>query len=92
MTSEMTYRPPIACQRASRSAPMPRSSGGSLAMSATKTTNPYSGQQAEDLAWLPVSIAPRPWMTGVSRHHRATTAVAPRAMTAKATPGTASTG
>ena len=36
----ITYRPPAACQRASRSAPSPFSSGGSRAIRATSTTTP----------------------------------------------------
>src|ERR1700677_1520056 len=53
MTQHST-RPRVACQRASRSAPTPRSTGGSRAISSTATTTPYPASR------------PRPSPTAIS--------------------------
>ncbi len=53
----MTHRPPMECQRASRSVPTPRSSGGSLAISATRMTTPYPASRPST---SPMSISTAP--------------------------------
>src|SRR5580704_19074335 len=82
-TTRLTmYRPPIACHRASWSVPMPRSRGGSLAISATRTTTPYP-QSRPRTSPTPVSQPPSPLTAGALCHHSATTATAPSPMTVR---------
>ena len=47
MTRVMTYRPPIACQRASRSVPMPFSSGGQPGHQRDEDDEPVRGEQPD---------------------------------------------
>ena len=82
----MMYRPPMACQRASLPVPMPRSSGGSRAISATSTTTPYPASRPR-IRPAPVSASPSPVIGGVSRHHNALTPATPAAMMASTRPG-----
>src|SRR5580693_239381 len=58
---------------------MPFSSGGSLAISATRTTNPYPASRPST---SPASVIRAPVVVGrgVLRHHRAITTSAPRPM------------
>ncbi len=65
---------------------MPRSSGGSLAISATSTMTPYP---ASSPSTSPISriSAPCAWMNRVLRHHRYMTPARPAAMTKSTTIG-----
>ena len=81
-----TQRPPKACQRASRSVPMPFSSGGSLAISATRMMTPYPASRPVTSP-MSVRMAPGVCMKSVSRHHRYMVPSRPSPMTASTTIG-----
>src|ERR1700727_167177 len=80
MTQHST-RPRVACQRASRSAPIPRSTGGSRA---TTTPSPASRPRPSPTV---VSRPPGPTMARVECHHRTRTAAVPAPISASVTVG-----
>src|SRR5580698_9512680 len=80
MTQHST-RPRVACQRASRSAPIPRSTGGSRAISSTATTTPYPASRPRPSPTV-VSRPPDPTIARVECHHRARTAAVPAEISA----------
>src|ERR1700728_3192604 len=85
MTQHST-RPRVACQRASRSAPTPRSTAGSRAISSTATTTPYPASRPKASPRV-VSAPPGPTIARVECHHRARTAAVPAAISASVAVG-----
>src|SRR5277367_4224313 len=85
MTQHST-RPRVACQRASRSAPTPRSTGGSRAISSTATTTPYPASRPRPSPRV-VSAPPDPTIARVECHHRARTAAVPAEISASVAVG-----
>src|ERR1700735_436356 len=86
LITQHSTRPRVACQRASRSAPTPRSTGGSRAISSTATTTPYPASRPRPSPTV-VSAPPGPTMALVECHHRARTAAVPAAISASVAVG-----
>src|SRR3984957_10529633 len=86
LITQHSTRPRVACQRASRSAPTPRSTGGSRAISSTATTTPYPASRPRPSPTV-VSRPPGPTMVRVECHHRTRTAAVPAAISASVTVG-----
>src|SRR5580704_10057340 len=86
LITQHSTRPRVECQRASRSAPTPRSTGGSRAISSTATTTKYPASRPRPSPRV-VSAPPGPTIARVECHHRARTAAVPTAISASVAAG-----
>src|ERR1700733_14698635 len=86
LITQHSTRPRVECQRASRSAPTPRSTGGSRAISSTATTTKYPASRPRPSPRV-VSAPPGPTIARVECHHRARTPAVPAEISASVAVG-----